>query len=51
MSTEIEMGMQNILQTWRQLQVVLKEKSDRERTDQEIQTEVHTLAYDLKSPF
>jgi len=32
MITDIEMGMQNVLQIWRQLQIVLKEKSDRERT-------------------
>jgi hypothetical protein len=51
MITDIEIGMQNVLQTWRKLQFVLKEKSDRERTEEEIETEVHTLAYDLKSAF
>ena len=36
MITDIEMGMFSVLQIWKQLQNVLKEKSDRERSDFEI---------------
>ena len=36
MITDIEVGMFNVLQIWRQLQNVLKEKSDRQRTEQEM---------------